>query len=114
VKQGSALAQTFWPALKHDQNEFELLIAIRSIRDDIFLTDRLITFMKNTKTLIITALFTAGLISGIGCREKGPLEKAGAKIDKAAEKTADKAKEGAEAVGDAAEKAGDKIKDATK
>jgi hypothetical protein len=69
--------------------------------------------MKNTKILILSALFTTALLSGIGC-EKGPMEKAGAKIDKAAEKTVDKAKDGAEAVGDAAEKAGDKIKDATK
>ena len=70
--------------------------------------------MKNSKTLIITALFTTAFVLGIGCQEKGPMEKAGEKIDKAAEKTVDKAKEGADAVGDAAEKAGDKIKDATK
>jgi hypothetical protein len=71
------------------------------------------TFMKNTKILVLAALITTALLSFIGC-EKGPMEKAGEKIDKAAEKTADKAKEGAHAVGDAAEKAGDKIKDATK
>jgi len=71
-------------------------------------------FMKNTKSLIIASLFAAGLLSGIGCKEKGPMEKAGENIDKAVEATADKAKEGAKAVGDAAEKAGDKIKEATK
>ena len=70
--------------------------------------------MKNTKSLIIASLFGAGLLSGIGCKEKGPMEKAGENIDKAVEATADKAKEGAKAVGDAAEKAGDKIKEATK
>jgi len=70
--------------------------------------------MKDTKSLIVTSLFAVGLLSGIGCKEKGPMEKAGEKIDKAAEATADKAKEGAKAVGDAAEKAGEKIKEATK
>jgi len=70
--------------------------------------------MKSTKSLMVTGLFVVGLVAGVGCKEKGPMEKAGESIDKAAEKTADKAKEGVEAVGDAAEKAGDKIKDATK
>ena len=78
------------------------------------MTDWLIKFMKNSKTQIITALFAAALVSGIGCQEKGAMEKAGEQIDKAVEKTVDKAKEGAEAVGDAAEKAVDKVKDATK
>jgi len=71
--------------------------------------------MKNTKSLILTTLFAAGLFSGIiGCKEKGPMEKAGESLDKAVEATADKTKEGVKAVGDAAEKAGDKVKDATK
>ena len=70
--------------------------------------------MKNTKNLIIASLFAAGLLSGIGCKEKSPMEKAGADLDKAVDATADKAKEGVKAVGDAAEKAGDKVKDATK
>ncbi len=70
--------------------------------------------MKSAKSLIVTSLFALALVVVVGCKEKGPMEKAGESIDKAAEKTVDKAKEGVEAVGDAAEKAGDKIKDATK
>lgn len=70
--------------------------------------------MNIIKSLIITTLFAAALLSGIGCKEKGAMEKAGEKLDNAAETTADKTKEGVEAVGDAAEKAGDKIQDATK
>jgi hypothetical protein len=44
------------------------------------------------------------LLGGVSaCKEKGPMEKAGEKVDKAVEKTGDAIKEGA-----------DKVKDATK
>ena len=65
------------------------------------------------KGLLLTALMLSPLVAGIGCKEKGPMEKMGESIDSAAEKTGDKLEEGADAIGDAAEKAGDKIKDAT-
>ena len=61
---------------------------------------------------MVISVLAAGLVSSFGCKEKGPMEKAGESIDKAAEKTVEKTKEGAEAVGDAAKKAGEKIKDA--
>ena len=50
---------------------------------------------------ITLALGFAVFAGAGGCEEKGPLEKAGQKVDKAADKT-----------GDAVKKAGDKIKDA--
>jgi predicted small lipoprotein YifL len=48
-----------------------------------------------------------GLALLTGCEQKGPMEKAGEKIDKAAEDTGKEIKK-------AGEKAADKVKDATK
>ena len=39
---------------------------------------------------LLTVLAAAGIALGLGACEKGPLEKAGKSIDKAAEKTGDK------------------------
>jgi hypothetical protein len=44
-----------------------------------------------------------GLVLFVGCEQKGPVQKAGEKVDKAVEET-----------GKAIEKAGEKVKDATK
>jgi len=44
-----------------------------------------------------------GLALFVGCEQKGPVQKAGEKVDKAVEET-----------GKAIEKAGEKVKDATK
>lgn len=64
---------------------------------------RKVNAMKILKySLMIPAL--ALLLAAVpGCKEKGPMEKAGEKVDKAAEKTGDAIKDGV-----------DKVKDATK
>jgi hypothetical protein len=60
--------------------------------------------MKRFAQSFITAFLMIVLMVGVsGCRQEGPLEKAGKKVDKAIEKT-----------GDQIEKAGDKVKDAVK
>lgn len=57
------------------------------------------------KNMLWLAVIAVALI-GTGCKEEGPMENAGEKIDNAAEKTAEATKK-------AAEKTGDAIKDAT-
>jgi predicted small lipoprotein YifL len=47
------------------------------------------------------------------CKEKGPAEKAGEKIDNAAETMGDKMEDATDDAGDKLEEAGDKIEDAT-
>ena len=41
-----------------------------------------------TRALLVGIIFSAGLMVG-GCREKGPAEKVGEKLDKAGEKISD-------------------------
>ena len=53
-------------------------------------------------------------LMGCGDANKGPMEKTGETIDKAAEKTGEVIKDGAKKTGEAAEKAGEAVKDATK
>jgi predicted small lipoprotein YifL len=50
--------------------------------------------------LVLTAIAVLGLA---GCKEKGPMEKAGKAVDKAAEKTGDAIKEAADETKDAVE-----------
>jgi hypothetical protein len=60
--------------------------------------------MKRFAQGFITVFLMIVLMVGVsGCRQEGPFEKAGKKVDKAIEKT-----------GDQIEKAGDKVKDAVK
>ncbi len=56
--------------------------------------------MKLFKYLLLVSVLFSGLAL-TGCKEKGPMEKAGESIDKAAKKT-----------GDAVKEAGEKAKDA--
>ena len=49
-----------------------------------------------------------------GDENKGPLEKTGETLDKAAEKTGEVIKEGAKKTGEAVKDAGEKVKDAVK
>lgn len=49
-----------------------------------------------------------------GCEQKGPMEKAGQKIDKAVEDTGKEIKKAGEKAGEKLEEAGKKVKDATK
>ena len=46
--------------------------------------------MKNLKKFIFALVFVISVIGTIGCEEKGPAEKAGEKLDKAAEDAAKK------------------------
>ena len=59
--------------------------------------------MKIPKMVLMIPVLALVLAAVPGCKEKGPMEKAGEQVDKAAEKTGDAIKEGA-----------DKVKDATK
>jgi hypothetical protein len=60
--------------------------------------------MKKFAQSIITALMIIALMACLsGCRQEGPIEKVGKKVDKAIEKA-----------GEQIEKAGDKVKDAVK
>ncbi len=60
--------------------------------------------MKNNNKNMCIALMVSMLLAGLsGCEKKGPMERAGEKIDKAAEKT-----------GESIKKAGEKIKDSAK
>ena len=59
--------------------------------------------MKILKTSLILPVLVLLLGGACGCKEKGPMEKAGEKVDKAVEKTGDAIKDGV-----------DKAKDATK
>jgi len=47
----------------------------------------------NTGRRVLVAVAIAGIALGLGACEKGPLEKAGTSVDKAAEKTGDKIKD---------------------
>jgi hypothetical protein len=67
--------------------------------------------MKILKYLLLVSALIGGL-SVTGCKEKGPMEKAGESIDDAAKKTGDAAKEAGEKVKDAAVDAKEKAKDA--
>ena len=58
---------------------------------------------KGLKLLLLVCVLLA-MVAFVGCKEKGPLEKAGKAIDKAAEKTGD-------AVKDAADDTKDAVKD---
>ncbi len=64
-------------------------------------------------------LLVAGVCVGLAaCGDdssgKGPMEKTGEAVDKAAEKTGDVLKEGAKKTGEAVEKAGETVQDAVK
>lgn len=58
--------------------------------------------MKSFKYVLLVAVLVGGF-AVVGCKEKGPVEKAGESVDNAAKKT-----------GDALKDAGEKTKDAAK
>ncbi len=59
--------------------------------------------MKSFKYVLLVSVLFSGLAL-TGCKEKGPMEKAGESIDKAAQKTGDAAKDAAEKAKDAVTK----------
>jgi len=66
--------------------------------------------LKKLLTIIVLIL---SLFVFSACESKGPVEKAGEKVDQAVEKTTDKAKELTEVVKEKAEVAGREVKKAT-
>ena len=55
-----------------------------------------------------------GLVLLTGCEQKGPMEKAGQKIDKAVDDAGKELQKAGEKVGEKLEEAGKKVKDASK
>ncbi|MBA3699887.1 MAG: hypothetical protein H0W78_13645 [Planctomycetes bacterium] len=64
--------------------------------------------------LLLVASVCVSLAACGNDSSKGPMEKTGEAVDKAAEKTGEVIKEGAQKTGEAAEKAGEKVHDAAK
>ena len=65
------------------------------------------------KKLIAMIVLSLSIFAFTACDSKGPVEKAGEKIDQTLEKASDKAKEAAEAVEDKAEEVGEAVKKST-
>ncbi|MFO7687899.1 MAG: hypothetical protein R6V60_17600 [Desulfobacterales bacterium] len=65
------------------------------------------------KKLIAIIVLSLSICAFTACESKGPVEKAGEKIDQAVEKTSDNAKEATEAVKDKAGEAGEAVKKST-
>ena len=61
--------------------------------------------MKNRLNLLLIACVTFVSMAWVGCAKKGPMEKAGEKVDQAAQKTGDAVKDAADKTKDAADKA---------
>ena len=72
-------------------------------------------YVKGSSKLsaVFGMLLVAVVTLAVGCSEKGPAEKAGAKIDAAVENAKEKAGEAMEEAGEKVEEAGDEIRDAT-
>lgn len=66
--------------------------------------------MRFTRT-VITALALGFLLGLAGCEEEGPAEKAGERIDEAAEKAGDEMEEAGDEIEEAAEKAEEEMED---
>jgi predicted small lipoprotein YifL len=67
-------------------------------------------FLKKLIPIIVLSL---SIFAFTACESKGPVEKAGEKIDQTMEKASDKAKEATEAVKDKAEEIGQEVKKTT-
>ena len=64
--------------------------------------------------LRIVLVLTVGITLLAGCEQKGPMEKAGQKVDKAVEGMGKDMKKAGEKIGEGLEDAGKKVKDASK
>jgi len=60
--------------------------------------------MKMLKRILTIACMLAVLVTAFGCSEEGPMEKAGKKIDKAAQEAGQQMDKAAEDAGEAAKK----------
>jgi predicted small lipoprotein YifL len=65
------------------------------------------------KKLITIIVLSLSIFAFTACESKGPVEKAGKKIDQTMEKASDTAKEATEAVKDKAEEVGEAVKKTT-
>jgi predicted small lipoprotein YifL len=65
------------------------------------------------KKLLVIIVLVLSAFAFTACESKGPVEKAGEKIDQAVEKMSDKAKEASETVKDKAEEVGKAVKKTT-
>lgn len=63
--------------------------------------------MSILKSALVMSALLLSCAAFVGCEEKGPLEKAGEKTDKAIDKTGDKVEEAADEVEDAVDDATD-------
>ena len=70
--------------------------------------------MPSIERLRVVVSLALGFVLLAGCEQKGPMEKAGQKIDKAVEDTGKELKKAGEKVGESIEEAGKKVKDASK
>ena len=61
--------------------------------------------MKKSLNQLLIVCAALALVAFAGCEKKGPMEKAGEKVDEAAQKTGDAVKDAAEKTGDAVDKA---------
>ncbi len=66
-------------------------------------------FLKKAAVVLILSLFVAAFV---GCKEKGPAEKAGEKIDETMKKAGSELDKAGEKIGETVEEAGDKAKEA--
>ena len=65
------------------------------------------------KKLVSIIVLSLSIFAFTACDSKGPVEKAGEKIDQTMDKASDKAKEATDAVTDKAEEVGQAVKKAT-
>jgi hypothetical protein len=70
--------------------------------------------MRGTGFVRVALALTLGIALLAGCDQKGPMEKAGQKVDKAVEGMGKEMKKAGEKVGEGLEEAGKKVKDASK
>ena len=70
--------------------------------------------MHGIRFLQIALALTFGITLLAGCEQKGPMEEAGKKVDKAVEGMGKEMKKAGEKVGEGLEEAGKKVKDASK
>ena len=70
--------------------------------------------MRNTGLLPIALALALGLTTLTGCEQKGPMEKAGQKIDKVVEDTGKEMQKAGEKAADKLDEAAKKVREATK
>jgi len=70
--------------------------------------------MRNTGLWPVALVLALGLAALAGCEQKGPMETAGQKIDKAVEETGKEVQKAGEKAADKLDEAAKKVREATK